>query len=189
MKLRFKMEYLKSIYHRYRKSSLKEKKQILDEFCKICNYNRKYALWLLNKPLKNGKSKPMRKRNFIYSHQIISILEAIWRASGYLWSHRLKAALPLWLPWARERFTITPEVKKQLLSISPATIDRRLKPRKYQIKRRIYGATRPGTLLKHHIPIKTDSWDISTPGFVEVDLVSHGGSSAEGDFIYTLDCV
>lgn len=83
---------------------------------------------------------------------------------------------------------MTKDIEKQLLSISPTTIDRRLRSKKRRLKKRIYGTTRPGTLLKHHIPIKTDSWDVNVPGFLEVDLVSHSGSSAEGEFIYTLDC-
>ena len=187
MKLEFRMAYLKSIYKRYRKSTIEEKGEILNEFCKVCGYNRKYAIRLLNAPPPE-RDKEQRGREKIYGSAVISILEAIWEASGYLWSQRLKAALPLWLPWARKRFPLTKEIEKQLLSISPATIDRRLKPKKYRARKRIYGATRPGTLLKHHIPIKTDSWDVNVPGFFEVDLVSHSGSKAEGEFIHTLDC-
>jgi hypothetical protein len=55
------------------------------------------------------------------------------------------------------------------------------------LKRRIYGRTKPGTLLKHHIPIKTDSWDVRSPGFVEIDLVAHSGNSGEGEFLYSLN--
>lgn len=188
MSRKSKMEYLKSIYQRYQEANRIEKNQILNEFSKVCDYNRKYAIRLLNAP-PPGKAKMPKRRRKIYGNQLISILEAIWKASGYLWSQRLKAALPLWIPWARERFYITPELEKQLLSISPATIDRRLRPKKRRLKRRIYGTTRPGSLLKHHIPIKTDSWDVHTPGFLEVDLVSHSGSSSKEDFIHTLDCV
>src|SRR3989339_323968 len=112
MNLKFKMNYLKSIYQRYHKSIRQAKKKILDEFCNVCNYNRKYAIWLLNNPLKEKKFKSTRKRIFIYSQETISILESIWEASGYLWSQRLKAALPLWLPWAKQKFNITPKIKK-----------------------------------------------------------------------------
>jgi len=72
-------------------------------------------------------------------------------------------------------------------SISPAQIDRRLKDKKRRLRRRIYGTTRPGILLKRHIPIKTDSWDVDRPGFTEVDLVSHSGDCAQGDFAHTLN--
>jgi len=188
MNLEFKMKYLKNIYQRYHKAIRKVKKQILDEFCTVCNYNRKYAIWLLNNPLKEKKIKSTRKGNFIYSQEIISILEAIWEASGFLWSQRLKAALPLWIPWVKQKFNITPEIEKQLLSISPAQIDRRLKNKKNRAKKKIYGTTRPGTLLKHQIQVKTDNWDVTVPGFLEIDLVSHSGSSADGDFILSLNC-
>ncbi len=115
------------------------------------------------------------------------MLAAIWEAAGYPWSRRLKALLPLWLPWATRRFTIPPKVARQLLLISPPTIDRRLQPRKRQLKRRLYGRTKPGTLLKHHIPIKTDRWEVTTPGFVEADLVAHSRNSADGEFIQSLN--
>jgi hypothetical protein len=82
---------------------------------------------------------------------------------------------------------LSQSVQKQLLSISPATIDRRLKAKKRQLKKRLYGRTKPGTLLKHHIPIKTDSWDVKTPGFTETDLVSHSGNSERGEFIHSLN--
>lgn len=143
------MQYLKSIYQRYHKSSLKVKREILNEFCKVCEYNRKYAIRILNAPLSDKKSSPAKKRDKIYSPAVISVLKSIWEASGYLWSHRLKAALPLWLPWAKQRFKLTEQTRQQLLSISPATIDRRLKSNKYRLKKKIYGTTRPGSLLKH----------------------------------------
>lgn len=183
------MEYLKKIYQRYHKSDKQEKNQILNEFCKVCKYNRKYAIWLLNEPPKDDRDIPARKRNYTYGHQVISILEAIWESAGYPWSNRLKSALPLWIPWARQRFQITPEIEQQLLSISASTIDRRLKNKKHLIKKRIYNSTRPGSLLKHQIPVRTDNWDIKKPGFLEIDLVAHCGNSASGDYICTLDCV
>ena len=183
-----KMQYLKSIYQRYHKSTRKEKREILNEFCTVCGYNREYAIRILNALPSDEKRKHIKKRNKIYSDTVISILEAIWDASGYLWSQRLKAALPLWLPWAKQKFDITSETEKQLLSISPAQIDRRLKNKKNRIKKKIYGTTRPGTLLKHQIQVKTDNWDVNTPGYFEIDTVSHSGSSADGDFILSLNC-
>ena len=189
MQQQFKMNYLKKIYQRYHRSSKKEKKQILDEFCNVCNYNRKYAIRTLNDiPPQDRPSKP-RKRNFKYAHAVICVLEEIWEATDYLCSQRLKPAIPLWLPWAKQRFQITPQTEKQLLAISSATIDRRLKTKKYQIKKKLYSSTRPGLLLKNQIPVRTDNWDIKRPGFLEIDLVAHCGNSASGDYISTLDCV
>jgi hypothetical protein len=80
-------------------------------------------------------------------------------------------------------------LEKQLLAISARQMDRRLFPHKRTVKRRLYGTTRPGSLLKQMIPIKTDPWDVTLPGYLEIDLVSHSGGSATGEFIYTLDCV
>jgi hypothetical protein len=118
---------------------------------------------------------------------MISALTAIWEAAGYPCSVRFKALLPLWLPWSIKRLALTVVVQKQLLTISPATIDGRLKGKWTQLKTRLYGRTKPGTLLKHHIPIKTDNWDVKTPGFTEIDLVSHSGNSASGEFLHSLN--
>jgi hypothetical protein len=115
------------------------------------------------------------------------MLLAVWQAAGYPWSVRLKALLPLWLPWIQKRFQLTPEVAAQLLAISPRQMDRVLASHKRKLSKRIYGRTKPGTLLKHHIPIRTDHWDVKRPGFVEIDLVSHSGNKADGDFIFSLN--
>jgi hypothetical protein len=113
---------------------------------------------------------------------VLSILAAIWEAAGYPWSVRLKALLPSWMPWIRKRYRMTSAIEKQLLGISARQIDRRLKAKKSERKRSMYGHTKPGSLWKHHIPVKTDSWDVNSPGFSEIDLVSHSGNSGEGEF-------
>jgi hypothetical protein len=100
---------------------------------------------------------------------------------------RLKALLPLWLPWARKRLSLSKSVEAQMRAISARQLDRVLGPDKRRLRKRIDGGTKPGTLLKHHIPIKTDHWDVTEPGFTEVDLVSHSGERADGDFVYSLD--
>lgn len=183
-----KWEYFRAIYQRYRKASVSAKTQILEEFCQVCGYNRKYAIAKLNAPFPQLKPPAKRQqRSSKYSFQTLAILQAIWEASGYPWSVRLKALLPLWLPWAKRRYSITPQIEQQLRSISARQIDRRLKSRKSQLKRRLYGRTKPGTLLKHHIPIKTDSWNVKTPGFTETDLVSHSGNSEKGEFVHSLN--
>jgi hypothetical protein len=181
-------DYLKAIYVRYKKVSKRLRAPILDEFCQVCQYNRKYAIRLLNGPAPQKPKTIVRKgRRSTYGVKVISALTAIWQAAGYPCSVRLKALLPLWLPWAIKRMALTAGVQKQLLRISPATIDRRLKGKRGQLKKRLYGRTKPGTLLKHHIPIKTDNWDVKTPGFTEIDLVSHSGNSASGEFLHSLN--
>jgi hypothetical protein len=181
-------DYLKAIYVRYKKVSKALRARILDEFCQVCNYNRKYAIRLLNGPAPQKPKPIVRKgRRPTYGAKVISALTAIWEAAGYPCSVRLKAVLPLWLPWAIKPLALSAPVQKQLLTISPATIDRRLKGKRGQLKKRLYGRTKPGTLLKHHIPIKTDSWDVKSPGFTEIDLVSHSGNLASGEFLHSLN--
>jgi transposase InsO family protein len=160
---------------------------ILSEFCTNSGYNRKYAIRLLNGPQPEKRRRAPRRRGLSYSQQTVAVLTSVWEAAGYPWSVRLKALLPAWMPWIRKRFGLKPEVEKQLLKISARQIDRRLKPVKTQRRRRIYGRTKPGYLLKHHIAVKTDRWDVQSPGFTEVDLVSHSGNSASGEFAHTLN--
>jgi hypothetical protein len=181
-------DYLKAIYVRYKRVSKPLRARILDEFCQVCDYNRKYAIRLLNGPTPQKPKTIIRKgRPSTYGAKVISALTAIWEAAGYPCSVRLKALLPLGLAWAIKRMALTVQVQKQLLMISPATIDRRLKGKRGQLKKRLYGRTKPGTLLKHHIPIKTDCWDVKSPGFTEIDLVSHSGNSASGEFLHSLN--
>jgi len=179
---------LQAYRREYRKADRERRSGILDEYCSMTGYHRKYAISLLNGREEETAKKPGRRRGVTYSDQAIGILEAIWKASGHPWSVRLKALLPLWLPWARKRLAaLTPEVERELLSISARQIDRRLKEKKRELKRGLYGRTKPGSLLRHQIPVKTDSWDVEEPGFTEIDLVAHCGPSASGEFGYTLN--
>jgi hypothetical protein len=183
-----KWEYFRVIYGRYGKADRKAKREMLNEFCLTTGYHRKYAIRILNGPAPGkGRDRPVRKRGLSYGHELLSVLTSVWEAAGYPWSVRLKALLPAWMPWIRKRFKLSAAIEKQLLSISPRQMDRRLAVQKNQQRRRIYGRTKPGYLLKHHIPVKTDSWDVKSPGFTEVDLVSHSGNSGEGEFGYSLN--
>ena len=182
MSVRAKGEYVQAIYQRYRRARRPEKRRILDEFCQVAGYHRKHAIRLLNRPAPDA-ARPPRRRDVIYSAAAIDALRGIWEAAGYPWSLRLKALLPLWLPWARRRWPLRPAVERQLLAISPRQMDRRLAPHRRALTKRLYGRTKPGTLLKHHIPIKTDRWNVATSGFTEIDLVAHSGSLGEGEFL------
>lgn len=180
-------EYLQAIYERYRKAGRKGKQVILDEFCANTGYHRKYAIRLLNGPRPEKPGTLHRRRGVSYEPETLAVLTKVWEAAGYPWSVRLKALLPVWMPWIRKRFRLRPQIEEQLLKISPRQIDRRLKSAKTQRRRRIYGRTKPGYLLKHQIPVKTDRWDVASPGFTEVDLVSHSGNSASGEFAHSLN--
>jgi transposase InsO family protein len=183
-----KWEYLRAIYERYRLAGRQGKNVILSEFCANTGYHRKYAIRLVNGPRPERRQRPREgRRGLSYGLETLAILTAVWEAAGYPWSVRLKALLPGWMPWIRKRFGVRTEIEKQLLKISARQMDRRLKAQKTQRRRRIYGRTKPGYLLKHHIPVKTDSWDVHVPGFTEVDLVSHSGNSGAGEFAHSLN--
>lgn len=179
-------EYLRSIQGRYASSSRAEKTAILNEFCRVAGYHRKSALRLLHQPLSARRSGVRRGRRR-YDDEAIRVLTRIWDAAGCPWSVRLKALLPVWLPWARRRYRLSRRVERQLLAISARQMDRRLQAHKGRLKKRLFGRTKPGTLLKHHIPLRTDRWQTTAPGFSEVDLVSHSGDCADGMFIHSLN--
>lgn len=190
MARRSKQEYLQVMWQRYQRAGRVERSALLDEVTRVCGYHRKYAIGLLTRRhLPRPRPRRVPRRRSTYSEEAISVLAWIWEQSGYLCAARLKAALPIWLPWVRQRRPLMPGLEPQLLAISPRQIDRRLQGRKRTLKRRLYGTTRPGTLLKHLVPIKTDHWDVTKPGYLEIDLVSHSGASAVGDFLHTLDAV
>lgn len=169
----------------YQAAGHKERSRLLTDFCVLGGYSRKYAIALLgNKvPIRPRKARPKR-----YCVEVIDLLRDVWQLAGYPWSTRLKALIPLWLNSLRKRHPKMSDTHAQLLlSISPRQIDRLLKPFKTSLRRKLYGHTKPGTLLKSQIPVKTEHWDISTPGYVEIDLVSHCGNSASGEFVHTLN--
>jgi hypothetical protein len=184
--VRAKREYVQAIYARYRRARRPDKGRILDEFCAVTRCHRKHALRVLNGPAP-GAERPPRHRPVRYGPAVIEALRAIWEAAGYPWSLRLKALLPLWLPWARRRLRLRPAMEQQLQAISPRQIDRRLAPHRRQLKKRRYGWTKPGSLLKHHITLRTDRWDVAGPGFTEIDLVAHCGSLGDGEFVHSLN--
>jgi hypothetical protein len=102
-------------------------------------------------------------------------------------SKKLQAAIPLWLPFYEQEYgCLDADIKAKLLTISPSTIDRILKPVRVTGKTKGLCGTKPGTLLKKQIPIKTHNWDVSKPGFFEADTVAHCGNSLSGNFVWSL---
>jgi len=179
--------YLKAIRSRYRRARKKAKITILDEFCSVCGYHRKYAIRLLNKRTKPRKRRRPGRKPVYASAELLLALKRIWFASDQMCSKKLKAAIPLWLPFYETVYkALTPETQDKLLSISAATIDRVLKPVRVAHGRKGLSGTRPGSLLKNQIPIRTDFWDVSEPGFMEADTVAHCGNSLAGDFAWSL---
>ena len=180
-------EYLAQLRDRYVGASRAEKGRMLTEARTVTGYHRKAIIRAWGRPVGRRARGPRRGRPTHYDAAVVRALRAVWTAAGYPWSHRLKALLPTWLPWARRRLALSPATETKVRAISARQIDRLLAPDKRTIRRRLYGRTKPGTLLKHQIPIKTDHWDVTEPGFTEVDLVSHSGDRADGDFLHTLN--
>lgn len=179
--------YLNAIRERYRAGDRQSKSIILGEFCRVCGYNRKYAIRLLNRKRKRGpRARPGRKP--VYEEpQLLKVLKRIWLASDQMCSKRLVRVIPLWLPFYEKTYEkISAEVARKLLSISAASIDRLLLPIRPKSRRKGLGGTKPGRLLRNQIPIRTNNWDITRPGFVEADTVAHCGNSLAGDFIWSL---
>lgn len=190
MDLKNRKAYMDAIFERYHKAAKESKTRILNELCEVCGYSRKYAISKINHWRASQEEPPPRKRRRrqkIYPAEVMRIVEKVWAVAGYPWSVRLKEILRLWLPSIRERFGLTPAQEKKLLSVSPSTIDRSLRDKKRRLRRRIYGRTKPGTLLRHQIEVRCEHWDVKRPGYLELDLVSHSGECAEGEFIHTLN--
>jgi len=191
---RGKQEYLRAILKRYRLAEKKEKRAILDEFCKVCEYNRKYAIRLLSQGDILAEPRPKRPAGRHKRYDDPAILEAlryIWEKLNLPCSRRLKASLPLWLPYyeRHKHIHLSSEQGSLLLSISAATIDRLMAPMRARTRKLGLCTTRPGSLLKKHIPIATDQWDEKRPGFIEADTVAHCGTSMEGMFVFTVNCI
>jgi len=180
-----KREYLEAIRARYHRVGRRFRSRILDEFCQVCGYHRKYAIRLLNAAPRPKRRRRGRRR--VYDDAAVAILKSIWLASDQLCAPRLHAALPIWLPhYQRHHGPLLPTLQRQLLAMSPSTINRLLRPCRAQHPRRGRSGTKPGSLLKHQIPIRTAHEDLTQPGYLEADTVAHCGDRLEGSFIWSL---
>ena len=179
-------EYLARMRDRYSGAQRAVRSQLVSEVVAVTGYHRKSVIRLLGRP---SRPQPRRRRGRPrrYGPAVVRVLRAVWTAAGYPWAVRLQALLPLWLPHVRERWRVSAAVERQVRQISARQIDRLLQADKRHVRRRLYGRTKPGTLLKHHVPLRTDRWDVTVPGFTEADLVAHSGDRADGDFAYTVN--
>ena len=188
------LEYLEQIRQRYIRSTKTDRSVLLDEACRNTGYHRKYLISLLSRPtpirITTKRRRTGRKRTYD-DPQLIEVLTSIWRASNLVCGKRLVVMIHSWMPWYEETFAITidPEVHDLLLTISAATIDRILGRKRSQYTKRGLSTTKPGSLLKTHIQIKTNQWDESRPGYLEADTVAHCGSSTAGMFVLTINTV
>src|ERR1017187_2037430 len=145
MSLSAKRECLARIHGRYQRAGRPHKSRILSGFCATCGYHRKSALRLLNHPLRPTPPKRSGPKISCDPGAVLPVLKAVWLASDQLCRKLLKAALPEWLEHYERRCAPLPEAAKtKLLKISPAQIDRLLRPARVQHPKRGLSATRPG---------------------------------------------
>jgi hypothetical protein len=192
MSISARRELLAQVAPRYRRASHAEKRRILDEFIHNTGYHRKYALALLHGPLPERNAPPKRRTRRHtpkYPATIRAPLVTLWQAANGICGKRLVPFLPE-LITALERhqeLRLESYLRTLLLEISPATVDRLLRHERQVRQPRGLGTTKPGTLLKQQIPVRTFStWNETRPGFLEVDLVAHCGQNAEGEYLHTL---
>jgi len=180
MSFQTKRELLAKTAPRYREASRKKKTVILNEFIASTGYKRKYAIRLLCMREIPSAKILKRPRARYYGKEVEEALLVAWAAANYIASKRLAPFLEELVP-ALERhghLKLTEEVCSQLISISPATIDRILRPWRRYDQPRGKSLTRSGNLLKHQIPVRTFAdWEDTKPGFFETDLVAHCGWS------------
>lgn len=185
----------------YQKARKREKGVILDQFVQLTGYVRRYGARLLREHGKKTRvgsttiigdvtKKPARNRQPIYDSEVVEALRKIWMIMDCICGKRLKAALGELIPVLKRNMEIQldPATEEKLRTISASTIDRllALDRKKQALKGR--SGTKPGTLLKHQIKIRTFSeWNEGKPGFVEIDLVGHDGGDASGEFCQSLD--
>lgn len=163
------------------------KSRILDEFCLNCGYHRKAAIRLLRRPLPGpGRKRPGLKPVYDPA-QLLPVLKTVWLGRDQLCSKLLKAALPQWLERYEQRTgRLGAPIKEKLLAISPAQIDRLLKPVRMAYPRKGLSATRPGTLLRRQVPTRSGPPHTGKLGSVESDTVAHCGESTAGDYVNSL---
>jgi hypothetical protein len=184
-------EYAEAIRERYLKGSKKTKTKILDEFVAATKVHRKAAIRMLNRVSRRRYAKrPGRPR--LYSLEACSALKSAWEAADRLCSKRLHPFLPelVGILVRKGEITVNAQTQAELCRMSPSTIDRLLRRWRDRTPHHGLRTTKPGTLLKNAIPIKTFSeWNESKPGFLEVDLVAHCGDNVEGFYLNTLSAV
>lgn len=174
---------------RYARVSRKDKGRMLDELCALTGWTRRHAVRALSEALHPPARAPRALRARTYGPEVVVPLRRIWAILNGPTGKRLAPFMPE-IVQALERageLSLDPEVRTKLLQISAATIDRVLAPERARLQVKGRSGTKPGSLLKHQIPIRTFAqWDERSPGFCEVDLVAHDGGNARGEFCQTL---
>lgn len=180
----------KQMAGRYEKASKAEKSRMLDELCALTGWTRRHARRAIGRALAAPVQVRPRPRSRIYGPEVLEPLKLVWATLNGPSGKRL-APFMAEVVRALERhgeLALGPEVHTKLLQMSSATIDRALAPERARLRVKGRSGTKPGSILKRQIPIRTFAeWDDARPGFCEVDLVAHDGGAPYGEFCQTLD--
>lgn len=189
MSTKTKQELLEHYAQRYRSAGRAARSKLLDEVCALTGYHRKYAISRLNHPPLTRQGPARRPRGRKYGADVHDALTRLWKAANCICARRLVPFLPDLLEALQRHgeLALCPEVEAKVKTLSIATADRLLQTERNERPWLNLGTTRPGTLLKHQIPVRTFAdWDDARPGFTEVDLVAHCGPSTHGEYLNSL---
>lgn len=180
----------KQMARRYEKAGKAEKGRMLDELCALMGWTRRHARRAVTEALRAPGRPTRRPRARTYGPEVLEPLKVVWATLNGPSGKRL-APFMAEIVEALERHRelhLEPGVRSKLLRMSSATIDRALAPERARLRVKGRSGTKPGSILKRQIPIRTFAeWDDRRPGFCEVDLVAHDGGSSYGEYCQTLD--
>jgi hypothetical protein len=182
-------EILEKLRRRYRNAGAEHKRKLLDQAQELLGYHRKSAIRALSAPKVARAPWVISGRPVTYEPGVlVPWLRPIWQATDYACGRRLVAMLPEWIPaYAEHERRMPGGVREKLLGASARTLDRLLEPLRGAGAGR--GRTRPGTLLRHQIPIRGSVWEENKAGWLEVDTVALCGGSTAGEYVWMLDGV
>jgi len=180
----------KQVAKRYGRATKKDKGRILDELCALTGWTRRHARRAIGEAVRGAAPRPRQPRERVYGPQVLGPLRRVWATLDGPAGKRLAPFMPE-IVEALERageLDLEPEIRAKLVRMSAATIDRALATERRRLKVRGRSGTKPGSILKRQIPIRTFAqWDERRPGFCEADLVAHDGGAGVGEFCQTLD--
>jgi hypothetical protein len=180
----------KQMARRYAEAAKKEKGRMLDELCALTGWTRRHAIRALAEAIRPPQRPARSPRPRVYGPEVLEPLKLVWAVLNGPAGKRL-APFMAEIVQALERcgeLELAPEIRGKLLRVSAATIDRLLAPERARLRVKGRSGTKPGSILKRQIPIRTFAeWDEARPGFCEVDLVAHDGGNPHGEFCQTLD--
>jgi transposase InsO family protein len=185
MRIGARYDLARELSQAYWLGSRAQKGALLDHFCGVTGYHRKYALTLLRG---RRRVRSRRRRKAVYDERVRAALRVAWEACGYICAERLRGYLPELISSlvCHRALVVDEETRAKLERISTATLKRLMRQLRTQIRGRRLSTTRPGTLLRRDIPVELSAYEHNVPGYLEIDLVAHCGQSGAGHFINTL---